>query len=273
MGYVHKLEAHYRDMQDIEFTVEKGRLWMLQTRNGKRTAKAALKIAVDLAQRRQAHAAKRRSNASTPPRSTSFCTRHSIPKAAARHPRDRPAGLAGRRLRRSRLRRRRSRTSGGRRPRSHPGPRRNQPRRHPRHARRPRHPDRPRRHDQPRGGRRPRHGPALRLGRRRPARRLRQASPHRGRPNRSRKGEIITIDGSTGQVMKGRVAMIQPELSGDFANTDDLGRRLPPHEGARQRRNPGRRQGTPANSAPKASASAAPSTCSSTPNASPPSAR
>jgi len=46
---VGKLERHYRDMQDIEFTVEQGRLWMLQTRNGKRTAKAALKIAVDLA--------------------------------------------------------------------------------------------------------------------------------------------------------------------------------------------------------------------------------
>jgi pyruvate,orthophosphate dikinase len=46
---VEKLEKHYRDMQDIEFTVEKGRLYMLQTRNGKRTAKAALKVAVDLA--------------------------------------------------------------------------------------------------------------------------------------------------------------------------------------------------------------------------------
>ena len=46
---VEKLEHHYRDMQDIEFTVEQGRLYMLQTRNGKRTAKAALKIAVDLA--------------------------------------------------------------------------------------------------------------------------------------------------------------------------------------------------------------------------------
>jgi len=43
------LERHYRDMQDIEFTVEQGRLWMLQTRNGKRTAKSALKVAVDLA--------------------------------------------------------------------------------------------------------------------------------------------------------------------------------------------------------------------------------
>jgi pyruvate,orthophosphate dikinase len=46
---VGRLEKHYRDMQDIEFTVEKGRLYMLQTRNGKRTAKAALKVAVDLA--------------------------------------------------------------------------------------------------------------------------------------------------------------------------------------------------------------------------------
>lgn len=43
-----KLESHYRDMQDIEFTVEKGKLWLLQTRNGKRTAQAALKIAVDM---------------------------------------------------------------------------------------------------------------------------------------------------------------------------------------------------------------------------------
>ena len=43
-----QLETHYCDMQDIEFTVEKGKLWILQTRAGKRTAKAALKIAVDL---------------------------------------------------------------------------------------------------------------------------------------------------------------------------------------------------------------------------------
>jgi pyruvate,orthophosphate dikinase len=43
------LEKHYRDVQDVEFTIERGKLWMLQTRNGKRTAKAALKIAVELA--------------------------------------------------------------------------------------------------------------------------------------------------------------------------------------------------------------------------------
>lgn len=48
-GVFETLEKHYRDMQDIEFTVERGKLWMLQTRSGKRTAKAALKIAVDMA--------------------------------------------------------------------------------------------------------------------------------------------------------------------------------------------------------------------------------
>lgn len=48
-GVFETLETHYRDMQDIEFTVERGKLWMLQTRSGKRTARAALKIAVDMA--------------------------------------------------------------------------------------------------------------------------------------------------------------------------------------------------------------------------------
>jgi len=43
-----KLEAHYRDMQDVEFTIERGKLWMLQTRDGKRTAKAEVQIAVDM---------------------------------------------------------------------------------------------------------------------------------------------------------------------------------------------------------------------------------
>jgi pyruvate,orthophosphate dikinase len=45
---VDRLEHHYREMQDVEFTIERGKLWMLQTRNGKRTAKAAVKIAVDM---------------------------------------------------------------------------------------------------------------------------------------------------------------------------------------------------------------------------------
>ncbi|MBI1278451.1 MAG: pyruvate, phosphate dikinase [Anaerolineaceae bacterium] len=45
---VSKLEKHYREMQDVEFTIEKGKLWMLQTRDGKRTARAAVRIAVEM---------------------------------------------------------------------------------------------------------------------------------------------------------------------------------------------------------------------------------
>ena len=48
MDITGKLEKHYREMQDVEFTIERGTLWMLQTRNGKRTARAAVKIAVDM---------------------------------------------------------------------------------------------------------------------------------------------------------------------------------------------------------------------------------
>ncbi|MFM2308954.1 MAG: hypothetical protein RLY87_1075 [Chloroflexota bacterium] len=48
LAIAHKLEAHYKDVQDVEFTIERGKLWMLQTRNGKRTGMAAVRIAVDL---------------------------------------------------------------------------------------------------------------------------------------------------------------------------------------------------------------------------------
>jgi pyruvate,orthophosphate dikinase len=47
VNIVDRLEQHYKEMQDVEFTIERGKLWMLQTRNGKRTAKAAVKIATD----------------------------------------------------------------------------------------------------------------------------------------------------------------------------------------------------------------------------------
>ncbi|RPJ23475.1 MAG: pyruvate, phosphate dikinase, partial [Chloroflexi bacterium] len=49
MDITAKLEKHYKDMQDVEFTIERSKLWMLQTLNGKRTAKSAVKIAVDMA--------------------------------------------------------------------------------------------------------------------------------------------------------------------------------------------------------------------------------
>ena len=47
-SYQRKLENHYRDMQDMEFTIQEGKLWMLQTRNGKRTGAAMVNIAMDL---------------------------------------------------------------------------------------------------------------------------------------------------------------------------------------------------------------------------------
>ncbi len=50
IGIAERLEAHYREMQDIEFTIENDHLWMLQTRDGKRTAQAAVRIAVDMAE-------------------------------------------------------------------------------------------------------------------------------------------------------------------------------------------------------------------------------
>ena len=89
------LEKHYRDMQDIEFTVERGKLWMLQTRSGKRTAKAALRIAVELANEgliseNDARAA-RRSGLARPAAASDH-----RPRRQARRGRDRPAGLAGR---------------------------------------------------------------------------------------------------------------------------------------------------------------------------------
>ena len=49
VGVTQLLERHYRDMQDVEFTIEQGKLWMLQTRTGKRTAASAVKVAVDMA--------------------------------------------------------------------------------------------------------------------------------------------------------------------------------------------------------------------------------
>ena len=71
VNIAHTLENHYRDMQDMEFTIERGKLYMLQTRNGKRTAAAALKIAVDLVNEgmitdRRGHSARWSRSSSTP---------------------------------------------------------------------------------------------------------------------------------------------------------------------------------------------------------------
>ena len=104
------LEKHYRDMQDIEFTVEQGKLWMLQTRNGKRTAKAALRIAVELANERlitqDEAVARDRAGLARPAAASDHRS-----EGRAQRDRHRAAGLAGRRHRRDRVLRRRGRSS------------------------------------------------------------------------------------------------------------------------------------------------------------------
>ena len=96
------LEKHYRDMQDLEFTVEQGKLWMLQTRNGKRTAKAALRIAVELANEKLITQGRGggadRARLARP----AAASDHRSERRAQRD-RHRPAGVAGRGLRRDRV--------------------------------------------------------------------------------------------------------------------------------------------------------------------------
>ena len=60
-----------------------------------------------------------------------------------------------------------------------------------------------------------------------------------------KKGDILTIDGGAGEVMQGAVPMVKPEMTGDFATLDELGGRGATHEGARQRRDAGRRARRP----------------------------
>ena len=103
-----RLEKHYRDMQDLEFTIERGKLWMLQTRSGKRTAKAALKIAVDMAS--EGLITTDEAVARIDPASLDQLLHPTIdPKAARDVIGVGPAGLAGRRHRRDRVLLRRGR--------------------------------------------------------------------------------------------------------------------------------------------------------------------
>ena len=165
------LERHYRDMQDMEFTVEDGKLWMLQTRSGKRTARASIRIAVDMAN--DGLITRDEAIQRVDPAALDQLLHPTIdPDAGAQRGRDRPAGVARRGVRRDRLQLRgRGDREGGRQG-GDPRARRDEPRRHPRHARRRGHPHHARRHDLARGRRRARHGQALRVGRRHDPRRL-----------------------------------------------------------------------------------------------------
>ena len=156
-----RLEKHYRDMQDIEFTIQEGKLYMLQCRVG------------------QAHRGRGRQDRRGPGEGEADQQGGGRPArgpgsarpapAPARGPvgqaaedRQGPAGVARRGRRQGRLHRRRGRGDGGQGGAGRPGAPRDLARGHRRHERGPGHPDRPRRHDLPRGRRGPRHGQALR---------------------------------------------------------------------------------------------------------------
>ncbi len=127
------LEKHYRDMQDLEFTVEQGKLWMLQTRSGKRTAKAALRIAVELAS--EGLITRDEAVLRVDPLSLDQLLHPTIDPGAQRNViATRIAGVAGRCRRRDRVLVGRGGAAQGRRPQGRAGAHRDLARRHPRHA-------------------------------------------------------------------------------------------------------------------------------------------
>ena len=172
------LEKHYRDMQDLEFTVEQGKLWMLQTRNGKRTAKAALRIAVELANEKLI--SKQEAVTRIEPGSLDQLLHPTIDPAAERKiiATGLPAspGAACGEIVFSPDEAELLKSQGQQ---SHSGPDRDLARGHSRHARRRRHSDDARRHDLARRRGRARHGQAVRLRRRKLARRLPRADHER----------------------------------------------------------------------------------------------
>ena len=157
------LEKHYRDMQDLEFTVEQGKLWMLQTRTGKRTAKAALRIAVELAN--EGLITREEAVTRVDPASLDQLLHPTIDPNAERKviatglPAS-PGAASGEIVFSSDE----ADAAQGRRHEGDPGAGRDLAGGHPRHARRRGHSHHPRRHDLARRGGGARHGQALRLG-------------------------------------------------------------------------------------------------------------
>src|SRR5450631_247177 len=218
------LEKHYRDMQDMEFTVEQGKLWMLQTRGGKRTAKAALRIAVELAN--EGLISKKEAVSRIDPASLDQLLHPTIDPSATRDviATGLPAspGAAGG-------------ETAGRRTQGYFGADRDQPRRHSRHARRRRHSDHARRHDLARRGGCARHGQALRLRLRQHPRRLRpRHHEHRRAHIQDRRRHHHRWIAGPGA---GRAdADDRAEIVGRIRHPDGVGRFLPQARRSRQRR-------------------------------------
>ena len=229
---VERLERHYRDVQDIEFTVEQGRLYLLQTRSAKRTAAAAVKSAVAMVKEgllSRGDAIARIDPAQLDhllhPRLDSDAEYEVIAKGLAAS----PGAAVGHAVFdadtaevRGQKRGRDPRALG------------DEPGRHPRHDRRERHPHRPRWYRLARGSRRARDGQALhrRLCRSddRPGARVATIGGHT-----VAEGELITLDGGTGTVILGAVELVPARINDDLETildwADDV-RRLEVHANA-----------------------------------------
>ena len=237
------LERHYRDMQDIEFTVEEGKLYLLQTRTAKRTAAAAMKAAVDMRSEGlidRDEAVARIDPAAARPASSPAARRE-------RRVRGRGAGpqrVPGRSVREDRPRRRHGggAREGGRV--GDPRPLGDDARRHPRHEPGAGRAHGPRRHDVARGGRRARHGQAVRRRAARGSRSTWTREPCASAATSCSEGDVITIDGGTGRVIVGAVPLVPPDDQRGLRDDPRVGRRAAPPQGARERRQRrGRREG------------------------------
>ena len=261
-----QLEKHYRDVQDLEFTIERGKLYMLQTRAAKRTAAAAVKIAVDMVD--EGLISKEEAlGGSSRPTSTSCCATSSTRRPAATATRI-AKGLnasPGRRGRAGRVRRRHRRRVGRPRREGRAGPDRDVARRLPRHGRRRGDPDRPRRRDVA----------MLRSSLARSASpawpaatssidRLRRAGRDCRTASTFAEGDWISLDGSTGEVFVGALPTVSAPVRGPARAPARSWAGPTRSAGCRSGRTPTspRRPRWPGATAPRASACAAPSTCS-----------
>ena len=192
-----KLEKHYSDMQDIEFTIETRKLYLLQTRTGKRTGFAAVRIAVRHGRRRADHADEAVERVEAGPDHRS-CSRRCSTRRRKRRRSTAAASSAAAcppvpaRRGADRLHRR-ERGAHGQGRAGDPGAHRDVARGHRRHAQRRGHPHHARRHDLARGRRRARHGPPCVVGAGVAARRLRQGRAAQRRA-RAARGRRLAVD-------------------------------------------------------------------------------
>ena len=221
------LEKHFHEMQDFEFTVENGKLFMLQTRNGKRTGVAAVRIAVRDGEGKADHLA------------GCGLARSGRPAQPASHADLRPQGDQARgedRLRIARRSRRGHRPdlfqcqrSGGRigQGQGAPRPRGDFAGRHPRHARGGRHPHRARRRQLARRARRAADGQGLRLRRAARCTSIITRAPSPSADSVFRKGDFLSIDGTSGEVSPARSRRPRRKSSRCWSTRRSIRRKAP----------------------------------------------